>query len=549
MVASASFPAVPRWSSFERKFTSQRAYDNPVQEARLQVEFTSPSGRLQRHEGFWDGAQVWRVRFSPDELGIWTYVSHSSDEDNEGLHRRTGKFLCVKPTLRNRFEQHGPVRVAPNHRYLEHADGTPFFWVADTAWNGPLLATTSDWNYYLRVRSQQKFTAVQWVATQWLTAPDGDALHRKPYSGSDTIQIDPLFFQQLDSKCRAINRAGLLSVPVMLWAAEWSANSADRDINPGVSLPEDQAVILARYMLARWDAYHVLWILPGDGDYTGEKAERWKRIGRAVFEDAPHAPVTLHPSGWTDPYPAFADEGWLDVMGYQSCHSSDDVAMRWLLEGAPAHSWETLPPRPVLNLEPAYENHADLADTTVRWAGEDVRRLLYWSLLTSPTAGVSYGGHGVWGWDDGKRPTTAHEHAGVPLAWRSALKMSAAEQIVHLANCFGSIDWWQLQPDAGIVAEQPGDRAAEQTISAARSSAGDLAVVYVPQGQHVTLNLESLKSDLSAFWLNPRTGSRIPAAYTGEQEVCEFETPDAEDWLLIFQSRISIPIGHHTNGS
>ena len=542
MVASASFPAVPRWSSFERTFTSSQAYANPVAEMRLTVEFSAPSGRSTSAEGFWDGGSTWRVRFSPDELGVWTYVSRGSDENNDGLHRRSGKFLCVKPTLRNRFEQHGTIRVAANRRYLEHADGTPFLWLGDTAWNGPLLATPVDWNYYLRVRAQQKFTAVQWVATQWLASPNGDSQQRQPYQIGDTLEINPLFFQQLDAKCRAINRAGLLSVPVMLWAAEWSANEADRTINPGVSLSEAQAITLARYMLARWGAYHVAWILPGDGDYTGAKAERWKRIGSGVFADRPHAPVMLHPAGWSDPYPEFVDKSWLDIMGYQSCHSSEDGAFRWLLEGAPARSWAVLPPRPMLNLEPAYENHIDLACPPLRWTDGQVRRLLYWSLLAAPTAGVSYGGHGVWEWGDGKQPPPAHEHSGVPSAWRSALRMKAAEQMVHLANCFEAVDWWQLQPAPELIVEQLGVQAAEQTISATRSSAGDLALIYIPQGQRITLNLEALKSDLSAFWINPRTGNRSPAAYPDDQGVCEFETPDAEDWLLIFKSRISIPI-------
>ena len=68
-------------------------------------------------------------------------------------------------------------------------------------------------------------------------------------------------------------------------------------VNPGVSLPEDQAIRLAQYMVARWQGHDVLWILPGDGDYRGEKAEKWKRVGRAIYGHAPHAPVVLHPGG------------------------------------------------------------------------------------------------------------------------------------------------------------------------------------------------------------------------------------------------------------
>ncbi len=29
---------------------------------------------------------------------------------------------------------HGVLQVSANHRYLQHTDGTPFFWLGDTGW-------------------------------------------------------------------------------------------------------------------------------------------------------------------------------------------------------------------------------------------------------------------------------------------------------------------------------------------------------------------------------------------------------------------------------
>src|SRR4051794_19888990 len=42
------------------------------------------------------------------------------------------------------FAAHGKLRVAKSGTYLEHADGTPFFFLADTAWTGPALSTAAD---------------------------------------------------------------------------------------------------------------------------------------------------------------------------------------------------------------------------------------------------------------------------------------------------------------------------------------------------------------------------------------------------------------------
>jgi len=77
---------------------------------------------------------------------------------------------------------------------------------------------------------------------------------------------------------------------------------------------------------------------------------------------------------------------------------------------------------------------------------ENVRRAVYWSLLGAPTAGVTYGGHGVWGWDDGTKPPTDHPYTGTPMAWQNALTMPAAEQMAHVPDFFATIDWWRLRP-------------------------------------------------------------------------------------------------------
>jgi hypothetical protein len=519
--------SVPRWQRFEQQFNSAVAYNNPVQEAQLTVTFTSPSGQSRIVDGFWDGGTVWRVRLKPDEVGTWHYSTACSDTANEGLHNQAGTFICSEPEGETRFQQHGPLQLSENRRYLVHADGTPFFWLADTAWSGPLLSSDEEWDTYIRERARQKFTAVQWMATQTLAMPEGDINRRLAFNGRERIGLNPIFFQRLDGKLEALNRAGLLGIPVLLWTAEWS-NPEVNELNPGYDLPEDQAILLARYMVARWGAHDVVWILPGDGDYAGKKAERWKRIGRAVFGDRPHAPVSLHPKGMHLPLKEFQGESWLDINGYQSGHGDDEPTLAWIVNGPPAKGWTEEPIRPFINLEPPYENHIAY-QSRQPFDAFKVRRAIYWSLLVSPTAGVSYGGHGVWGWDDGTRPPTNHPNTGIPLPWQQALLMPAAEQMAHLVTLFQSIDWPRLRPAPDLVADQPGQQTPSRTITASRSDEGDLALVYIPQERTVQLNLSGLQPNLSATWFDPRTGERHPAAQKGDQ----FETPAPGDWVLV----------------
>ncbi len=523
---------VARWGVFEATFTSAQPGDNPLQDIELRVTFTAPSRQTRTVRGFWDGGNNWRVRFSPDEPGRWTYATTAVPESESGLHARTGAFRVVAPKGLTRFERHGPVRVSRSRTFLEHADGTPFFWLGDTGWNAALLSTADEWQHYIAQRVRQRFTAVQWVTTQWRASPEGDRLHELAFTGTERLTINPAFFQRLDEKIRALNQAGLLSAPVLLWAIGGGSNPK---INPGFSLPEDQAIRLAQYMVARWQAYDVVWILPGDGDYRGERADKWKRIGRAVFGDRPHAPVVLHPGGMHWVLREFQDEPWLDIQGYQSGHGDDDKTLAWMTEGPPSSDWPIEPRRPFINLEPPYEHHRAY-QSRQPIPPHVVRRAIYWSLLNAPTAGVTYGGHGVWGWDDGTTTPTDHAGSGIPLPWKQALVMPAAEQMAHLAALFTSIDFWRLRPAPTVLAEQPGVGVPARFVAAAASDARDLVVVYTPEAQPILLKADTVPRR-RATWFNPRTGARTPATGARADTAVRFDPPGEGDWLLLFTGR------------
>jgi len=527
-LGAADNASVPKWARFEKTLESATDYANPVQEASLTAVFTSPQGQASKVYGFWDGGRTWRLRFAPNQTGKWTWRTTCSDAKNAGLHNQSGEFQCTAPAGQTRFDQHGPIRVSSDDRSFVHDDGTPFFWLADTAWNGALLSSKADWDKYTQTRVGQRFSAVQFVATQWRAAPSGDVTKQLAYTGTDKITINPAFFQRLDEKVDALNGAGLLAVPVMLWAINGGSNPK---INPGVSLPDDQAILLARYMVARWGAGKVAWILGGDGDYRGAKADKWKRIGRAVFGDVPHAPVTMHPGGMQWVWEEFADEKWYDCVGYQSGHGDDDKTLKWQIDGPPAEDWMKLPHRPFIDLEPGYENHIAYQSKKAI-TPDQVRRAIYWSLLNTPTAGVTYGGHGVWGWDDGTQPPTDHAGSGTPLPWQKALTMPAAEQMKHLAHYFTSLDFWRLRPAPAVVVNQPGAQEPKRFIAAARSDKKDLLVLYVPEDRTVEVKLDLLPPSPNVSWYNPRTGETNTAVGVVTTSTVQFPTPSEGDWIL-----------------
>ena len=515
---------VLRWTRYEAELTAAKTYQNPVQEVRVDVEFRSPSGKEHTVPAFWDDGSTWRVRFSPNEVGSWTWTSQATGGDS-GLHGRSGSFECIPYVGSNALYQHGAIRVSSDGHRFEHADGTPFFWLGDTVWNGPLLADRRDWDVFLRDRASKGFNVIQFVTTRW-SAAHGDASGRVPYSGVDKIRIDPAFFQRLDQRVNAMNDHGHIAAPVLLWA-----HTSQPAMNPGVQLPDDQMILLARYMVARYGAHQVVWFLNGDGQYLGASAEKWKRIGRATFSGVhPDRLATLHPGRMTWMTDEYAGEPWFNFTGYQSGHRDDDEHLRWLVEGPPAKGWRRHRPMPQINLEPNYESHRSrTAGATHFFSDFHVRRAAYWSVLVSPPAGVTYGAHGIWSWEAIKAEPLNHRGTGFALPWHEAMKLPGSADMARLKSLMAALPWTKMIPDQDALKSQPGTSDPRHFIAVAKG--GGSLVAYLPVGGRVQFEPEAIKGLTRARWYDPRTGQWQAAA--------SYQAPDNKDWVLVLDSGAS----------
>jgi hypothetical protein len=442
------------------------------------------------------------------------------------------------------------VRIAPGNRFLQHADGTPFLWVGDTAWYGAILSTKADWDAYLADRASKRFDVVHFNVTAPRNGVAADENGEVSFSGAERLEgtsrfsrffrfvarlsglyrgapvrMNPRFYQRMDERIDAVNAHGLLAAIVLTWGL--------RPQDSGNALPEGEVVRLIRYLTSRYGAHHVVWIVTGDHSYEGDGGERWKRIARAAFGEGPHAPVTTHPLGMHWPWESFRDEKWLDFITYQSSHGDDADALRWIHSGPPHQHWQDSPPRPFINLEPPYEGHLGYQSRKPH-TDYTTRRAIYWSLLNAPTAGVTYGAHGVWSWHTAVgQPPTDHRDTGIAKTWREALSFPGSTQMKYLAELFTSLAWWTLRPDDHLLAEQPGDDPARH-VSVARSEEGDLAVIYMPVGGSLSLKQGILKEGLQAEWFDPRNGQRMSAGSSGQTT---FEAPDQKDWVLVLQKQ------------
>jgi hypothetical protein len=539
---------VAQWTRFQAEFTSSRVYENPVQDVQMEIEFTSPSGKKSTVLGFWDGDRKWKVRFSPDEAGKWTYRTRTSPKRDPGLDAQNGAFRCVPYKGKNPLYRHGAVGVSQNRRYFVHADGTPFFWMGDTAWLGPLKSSAADWETYLQDRLSKGFSVIHIFTTQARHVP-GDAEGRLAYIGKrERIGIDPAFYQRLDKRMDAVNDWGLAVAPILIHDSivvppSASALEIERADQFGKKwflptlLPEDQLIVLGRYMVARYGAHQVLWTLGGDGDYRGERAEMWKRIGRAVFKYSHDRIATMHPGGVQWDADEFRQEPWFNFISYQSGHGNSERELRWLTQGPPSQDWKIEPYHPEINNELNYEGFIPYGSREgIPFDAHAVRRACYWSLLVAPPSGVTYGAHGIWYWAVKPELPMQAEAWGVTPPWHEAMRLPGSTSMKHLREFFLSIDYWKLLPDPELVAEQPGKDSPNRFIAAARSEEGNVAVVYIPEGGTVSLNMSRLKSPVQAEWFDPATGWRMAGGEIANEGVHQFEIKGLWDSVLLLKT-------------
>lgn len=344
------------------------------------------------------------------------------------------------------------------------------------------------------------------------------------FEGSGRIAINPEFFQHLDKKIDNINEYGLVAAPVLLWALP---SGSGRHLSPGYYLPDEEAILLAKYIVARYGGNQVVWFLGGDGRYINEFEQKWKRIGRGVFGEDHPGIVAQHPHGRSWIGSDYVEEDWLDIVGYQSSHSSEEATVNWINKGPVSEEWNKIPPRPIINLEPIYEEIRK--NTTAK----DVRNASYWSLFSAPVSGITYGANGIWPWLREGEKILNHSDAPWTSNWRKSLTLPGGIQIGYLAKFIQKFEWWKLKPaHQELLVEQPGDKIFNHFISVVKTDNYETILVYVPVKSIFKLyNPHAIQ--YQSQWFNPVTNTHSQTTTLTKTEILELSSPGEGDMVLI----------------
>ena len=202
-LAAGAGAQVVRNGRFEQTLKAGAGIADPLGDEVL-VEFTTPGSAPVEAAAFWDGGADWKVRFSPEKTGAW-----KGRVKTPGFEPASGSFRVVEYKGANVLYRRGAPRLSANRRHFVHADGTPWFWLSCTGWNSALLSTREEWDRYLADRAAKRFTAIQFVMTQW-RAGRKDELGQVAFTMDGGLKVNPAFFRRMDRKFDALNERGLV---------------------------------------------------------------------------------------------------------------------------------------------------------------------------------------------------------------------------------------------------------------------------------------------------------------------------------------------------
>lgn len=426
-------------------------------------------------------------------------------------------------------------RVHASGRFLQDADGAPFFWLGDTAWELFHRLTLAEADHYLADRAAKGFTLIQAVALA-----EFDGLHTpNAYGELALIADDPTrpneaYFAHVDAVIARANALGLVVGLLPTWGDKVRPLFG---VGPRV-FDVANATPYGAWLGARYRDADVVWILGGDRPPVGvdqgaafDDRAVWRALAAGIRAGAgPGALLTYHPAGFASSAEHLHAEPWLDLNLLQSGHGSghDVPVWEWV-----ARELAREPRKPVLDAEPNYEDHPvnpwpTWDPATGYFRDHDVRKQAYRSVFAG-ACGVTYGHHAIWQFCSDRHPPINH----ADRAWVAALDRPAASQLIHLRRLLERFPTFTRIRDPLLIASDPGVGGAH--LEATRDVDGTYALIYLPETASVTIELERLTgSALTASWFDPRTGEATPPERIARVGRLTFTPPGAgPDWVLV----------------
>ncbi len=408
-----------------------------------------------------------------------------------------------------------PLKMTEGERFMRDDGGTPFFLHGDTAWSLIAELDREETSLYLKDRASRGFNAilVNLIEHKFASKAPANAYGMSPFLTNDPFaRPNPVYF---DHARWVVEQACSLGLVVLLapayagngggsegWYQEMEAAGAETMQDYGVYVGERFG-----------DLDNIVWVQ--GGDYNPPDKNLVRALVAGIKAGDPGALQTAHGSpGWAA-LEYWAGEPWLDLNNVYTYESVRDASLgQYALD----------PLMPFFLMESAYENEHE--------ASEHRMRMQAYQAILSGASGHIFGNNPIWHFD-GPGITEA------PMTWQQALNSRGSRSMTVLKDIIAPMRWWLLEPDvdARLVVNDHGVREAPAT--AARASDGSFALIYLPAGTEVSVDLAQLDGQaIVARWRDPSNGSIAPVTGSpfpaGEMQ---FTPPGRNfagysDWLL-----------------
>lgn len=548
----ASQLAVEQWNMVEITLTAEGTYRNPYKDVDIEATFTAPDQTTMTMPGFWDGDSTWKIRFAPNQVGEWTYVTSATNAGDAGLHGKTGSFDVTAYSGTLDIYKHGwALKPSDNGRYIAYADETPFYWLGYTRWGifkGERYDTSND----PRFESQFKGITDRNVASGYnvvQTSPFAQIPAGWCFPGEACPWLDDFFtamnldyWRDADRKMDYLAESGLIV----------SFN------NPGFSTGFYDAAELdnykriTRYILARYGAYPVNWLSGTEviwtGEYTGNVAAKaiFEQVVTYLHQLDPYDRLNSNMDFWTGSpygttYDFFSDE-WFNYVNNEIGHGVPVNADAWGNLYARA-------PGPIVETEANFEKIGDNPDWYTRHAA--------WQSQMGGSAGFATSAQGIWYpcWTN----TDTHPnciYSGTEYAWNEAIDFIVTDkQLLYMKQFMTALDWTALEPDPGAIAWNGAPTGTNAYKPGHKSNADhSLIVAYLPRRTAAyTGAIQQLVpgETYSRQWFDPQIGvyTSLPDMQAdAEGTVPVPEPPTSDDWVLLVRKVAADAAAHGAPG-
>ena len=407
-----------------------------------------------------------------------------------------------------------PLQSVPGQHYLIDQNGVPFFIQGDSPWYLTEALVGSDVDYYLSNRWVQGYNSVilDLVAQNKDDGQpyDGNIYGQLPFTGTipgpytNLLSWNLNYFTNVDA---VIERAGYYGINVFAyplydgyqgtsWYAQMIGNSSNALWTYG------------NFIGNRYKGFtNLVWVGAGDDDEpNAPNASLWNIVANGILSADTNHLITAQASR---PSSALY---YGDFITLNSSYGGQFPYMEALQD------YQNAPILASFAREPYYENRNV---TGTPYTALDCRHFAYWAVL-SGDMGHFYGDEFQWPFLPG---------------WQAEMWDAGATSITNVFRLMETRPWWNCVPDSThvTVTSGYGTYGGANYVACTREATGKTVIAYVPQDV-VTLTVDLSKvsgSAINAWWYNPASGQSNPIGVYGTTGTQTFQTPDANDWVLV----------------